>query len=85
MELSGDLQEKIKKYDEEPVYYCKDCLSLAVYDMAGLPYCNQCGSSDIETTDIHTWEKMYEEKYGKKNIIKKYNGEKGEYIKKGWL
>lgn len=27
-------------------------------------YCDDCGSSDIEETDIETWESLYRERYG---------------------
>jgi hypothetical protein len=29
-----------------------------------LDYCGECGNTNLETTDIDTWEKMYREKYG---------------------
>lgn len=71
----GDLEEVRKKfinseYNEENVYYCKECLSLAIIDIKddngniSLSFCNNCGRTDIESTDIFTWEKMYREKYG---------------------
>lgn len=58
-------------YDAIPVSYCKTCLSLKIkamdedIDMGILDFCDDCGSTDIGETDIHTWEKMYEQKYGK--------------------
>ena len=42
------------EYNDEPVFYCKHCLSLKIRD-AGLPdllYCDECGSADILTTNI---------------------------------
>lgn len=57
-------------YNDEPVYYCKHCLSLKIRD-AGLPdllYCDECGTSDIQTTNILEWERMFEEKYGFKYL-----------------
>lgn len=62
-------------YNEEPVFYCKHCLSLKIRD-AGLPdllYCDDCGSSDVLSTSIEEWEKLYEEKHGFKFINKNYN------------
>jgi hypothetical protein len=29
-----------------------------------LLYCDMCGSSEVESTDIEDWEKMYEGRYG---------------------
>lgn len=58
-------------YNSEPVFYCKHCLSLnikSVDDFVNtdcLDFCDECGSTEIDTTDIYTWEKMYEQKYGR--------------------
>lgn len=63
----------VDEYNKEPVHYCKHCLSLNIqimdddFDTGFLDFCADCGSTDIEQTDIHTWEKMYEQKY-KKNF-----------------
>lgn len=54
-------------YNEEPVFYCKQCLSLkvkAVPGIEGLDYCDCCGSTDIETAHIETWKQLYREKFG---------------------
>ena len=59
------------KYNSIPVFYCKHCLSLKIktvdesIDTEYLDFCADCGSTEIGQTDIHTWEKMYEQKYGK--------------------
>lgn len=53
------------QYDEIPVYYCKDCLSLKVNgEIENCPYCEDCNNTSIAQTDIHTWERLYQEKYG---------------------
>lgn len=67
--------EEVEKYNEEPVYYCKTCLSLKIknFDELGVDfvdYCDECGCTDVGTTDIYTWEKMYKNKYGKNYIEK---------------
>lgn len=72
--------EKID-YNDIPVSYCKHCLSLRIklmdeeHDEDFLEYCDDCGGTDIEQTDIHTWERMYEDKY-KRNYLtgEKING-----------
>lgn len=51
------------KYDEEPVEYCAHCLSLAIMDVDGTPYCSKCGSTDIKKANIFDWEKIYAAKY----------------------
>lgn len=53
-------------YNEEPVYFCKQCLSLKVMRMSGMDdlcYCDKCGSTDIDTADIKVWQMKYEERY----------------------
>lgn len=58
-------------YNSEPVFYCKHCLSLNIksvddsIDADNLDFCDECGSTEIDKTDIYTWEKMYEQKYGR--------------------
>lgn len=62
------------EYNNEPVFYCKHCLSLKIRD-AGLPdllYCDDCGSSNILSTSIVEWEKLYENKHGFKFLDKEY-------------
>ena len=53
-------------YNEEPVFYCKHCLSLRIMSVGktGEDYCDECGNTSVDTTDIHTWETMYKERYG---------------------
>lgn len=52
-------------YNSEPVLYCKNCLSLKILAFDDNDYCDQCGSTEIESTDIKTWEELYKKKYGK--------------------
>ena len=58
-------------YNSEPVFYCKHCLSLNIKSVVDstdtdyLDFCDECGSTEIDKTDIFTWEKMYEQKYGR--------------------
>ena len=64
-------EESNVDYNAIPVFYCKHWLSLNIktvdesVDTEYLDFCANCGSTEIEQTDIHTWEKMYEQKYGK--------------------
>ena len=53
-------------YNAVPVYFCKNCLSLKIRVLGEYSeYCDDCGSTDIETTDIETWREMYKDKYGR--------------------
>lgn len=60
---------KKEEYDKEPVFYCNNCLSLKIRHLKYLDnseYCDECGSTDIETANIEEWERMYKERYGHK-------------------
>lgn len=55
----------INDYDKEPVYYCPRCLSLRIKDdIADYCYCDNCGSTTIETDSIQGWKTKYKLKYG---------------------
>ena len=62
------MEEKEKQnYNEEPVFYCKSCLSLkirSVPNMEDSEFCDECSSTDIGQCSIEEWEKMYTERYG---------------------
>lgn len=52
-------------YNQEQVYYCADCLSLAIITTDfGLDCCNKCGSTEIRTASITEWESLYLKRYG---------------------
>lgn len=67
MGKSSNIREELHKedYNAEPVVYCKNCLSLRIMTLDNMDYCDECGCTDLDTTDIASWEKMYEKKYGK--------------------
>lgn len=64
-------QDKCHNYDEEPVLYCSQCLSLRVRAVEGTDYCDKCGSTEIKEANIHDWEKMYGQRYGGKYLNEK--------------
>ncbi len=56
---------QICDYDKEPVYYCPRCLSLRIRaDIADYCYCDNCGSTNVETTGVFEWDEMYKKRYG---------------------
>lgn len=60
-----------EEFDKEPVYYCKQCLSLKILtipDLEDCNFCDECNSTNIEQINIHDWEKLYEHRYGHKFI-----------------
>lgn len=63
-----------KEYDDDPVYYCKRCLSLAIKQMPFMEnkdYCESCGAVDIGETSFEEWEVMYQNKYGHSFVVKR--------------
>lgn len=70
--INTEVDNKHSIYNEDPVFYCKNCLSLKIRD-AGLPdllFCDDCSSADIQSTSIEDWEKLYKDKYGFKFLDK---------------
>ena len=56
-----------EEYNNIPVHYCKECLSLKVMGVVGMEeacYCDDCGCTDIEQTSIEEWEQLYKKKHG---------------------
>lgn len=67
--------EKYDKYDLEPVRYCARCYSLKIKyeEDIDADCCMECGCSDTLSTSIGEWEKLYENRYGKKFVEKGTN------------
>ena len=64
--IENILSPSNEEYNEEPVFYCTHCLSLRVKALDSyVDYCDNCGSTDIETTDIFTWREMYRKRFGR--------------------
>ena len=58
-------------YNDEPVHYCKYCLSLDNPEMLdGTEYCKYCGSTEFEDSHIDEWEKQFEQKYKQGKFLK---------------
>lgn len=63
-----------EQYNNEPVYYCKNCLSLKVKTVlvdSGLDFCEECGSTDIEQAHIEEWRKLHKDRYGFDYLLNK--------------
>lgn len=68
MNSLDNIEEKSSKeeYNKIPVTYCKKCLSLKIMILNDdVDYCDDCGCTDLATTDIESWKEMCEKKYGK--------------------
>lgn len=71
------MEQENNEYNEELVHYCPKCLSLGIkHDDLGIDYCTECGSVEQEETDIFTWIKMYEVRYGEPYIDMSQRGKK---------
>ena len=56
----------IEEYNNEPVFYCKNCLSLRVKIVGGFDFCEECGCTDIAQCHIDEWDKLYTARNGRK-------------------
>ena len=66
------MDSKESNYNDEPVHYCSECLSLKTFPYDNhTDYCGECGSTEIKEAHIEEWEKLYEEKYKVKYLNKK--------------
>lgn len=65
-------KEPTQDYDSEPVWYCARCYSLKILheDHLDVDYCQDCGCSDILTSSIEEWEKLYNNRYGHPYVVK---------------
>ena len=68
---TGEEQNKHDKYNEIPVAYCADCLSLGILTIHGIDYCEKCGSTNIEEANIFDWEKLYKTRYSGRYLNEK--------------
>lgn len=75
----------LEDYNDEPVFYCKSCLSLRIKTVItglDLDYCDECGCTDIEKTHIEEWRRLYRDRYGFDYLTKELNSngrEKGNF------
>lgn len=63
--------DEVNQYDEEPVAYCEDCLSLAIMGTSfhGLSYCNACGSTRVAEVSIKEYIELYKARYGRDPLV----------------
>ena len=66
--MSEEIRQPIgsDEYNDEPVYYCSHCLSLAIKEIGFGLYCLDCGSTSIKSCNIDEYDEMYKAKYGSK-------------------
>lgn len=58
-------------FDDEPVHYCKYCLSLDNPEtIDDTEYCKYCGSTEFEDSLIEEWENKFEAKYKQGKFLK---------------
>lgn len=72
---STETNRQHNDYNSEPVFYCKNCLSLKIRAVPGLgdvEFCDDCNSTDIGQCSIEEWKVMYKTKYGFDYLDKEY-------------
>lgn len=76
MDNSNQEQQLSKEqYNDEPVFYCGNCLSLRIKTVlvdSDLDFCDECGSTNIAQAHIEEWRKLYKERYGFDYLDKEY-------------
>lgn len=77
------MPDRHKEYDDEPVTYCSKCYSLKIKheDVTDTDVCMNCGCTEVSTTDISTWERLYEGRYGHKYVTRGTNPKDTIYFK----
>ena len=68
----------IEDYNNEPVHYCKQCLSLKIKIVGGFDFFVVCGSTNVDTAHIDDWDRLYQERYGESFLE---SGDKDYYSK----
>lgn len=58
--------------DDNDVFYCRNCMSLAIIDAGPYCYCRTCGGTDIATAPFERWQWLYRNKYGH-DLVEKNN------------
>lgn len=53
-------------YNNEPVFYCKHCLSLAIIDAGIVDFCKDCGGADIGVATLEEYDELHLKKFGNK-------------------
>lgn len=74
-----DNEEILEDYNDVPVHYCSQCLSLKIINIPGSKdecYCDICGNTEVKQAHIEEWEEMYKNKYDYKYLNLKGNERK---------
>lgn len=69
--INTQIEDTKSKYNNEPVIYCKNCLSLRIRGVQGaddFDYCDECGSVNTDSCSIEEWEALYTKKFGHKYL-----------------
>lgn len=60
--------DKKQEYNDIPVYFCGQCLSLRIKSIDDYDYCVDCGNTNIKIDHIDNWLEKYEYKYDEQFI-----------------
>jgi hypothetical protein len=73
--LSTEIDNQLNEYNSEPIFYCKNCLSLKIRVVPGLEdgeFCDECNSTNIGQCSIDEWRAMYKARHGFDFLDKEY-------------
>lgn len=62
-------------YNLDPVFYCRNCLSLKIRTVPGLKgaeFCDECNSANVGQCSIDEWKVLYKARYGFDFLEKEY-------------
>ena len=54
------------EYNNIPIYYCSNCLSICIVNDGTMDYCCDCGDTGIETATLDKYDELRYRKYGKR-------------------
>lgn len=59
---------KKEDYNDVPVTYCADCLSLRVKEEDGYLICGGCGNDVFDSAHVDDWDKRFQMRYDSKYL-----------------
>ena len=64
------MEENKINYNDEPVFYCENCLYMLVMCDAPIDYCANCSSTEINSCTLREYDELYKKRFGVKFFYK---------------
>ena len=63
-------EDKQKEYNDDPIWYCTNCLNITIKRLKDTQYdyCGSCGCTDLSAAHVYEWEEKYIEFYGERYL-----------------